>query len=124
MARNFDLEDRLISFSVTIIKLTEQFPRSFSGTHLASQMVRSATAPSLNYGEAQAAESRSDFIHKMKVALKELRETSVSLRIVLQLNWPVAESLTRSIKECNELVSIFVKSIRTAEYNRKNSSLK
>lgn len=124
MTRLFDLEERLISFSVVIIKLTEQFPRSFSGSHLAAQLVRSATAPALNYGEAQAAESRNDFIHKMKIGLKELRETSVCLQVVSRLSWFSEEKFSLSINECNQLISIFVKSIRTAEYNRKNSSLK
>ena len=122
MKRNFDLEERLISFSVIIIKLVQQFPKSFTGTHLASQLVRSSTAPALNYGEAQSAESRNDFIHKMKIALKELRETSVCLRIVSRLGWFSEEVTGISIKECNELVSIFVKSIQTAEYNKRKSA--
>jgi len=76
MSTKYDLENRLINFSVSIIKLAESFPRSFSGSHLANQVTRSATSPSLQYGEAQGAESRSDFIHKMRIALKELRETN------------------------------------------------
>jgi four helix bundle protein len=117
MERTFDLEERLIHFSVAIIKLTEKFPRSFSGNHLASQLVRSGVSPSLQYGEAQAAESRNDFIHKMKIALKELRETQNGLKIVSQLSWLEMGIVSNEIKECTELISIFVKCIQTAKKN-------
>lgn len=116
----YNLEDRTIAFSVGLIGLTEKFPRSFSGNHLAGQIVRSGTAPALNYGEAQSAESRNDFIHKMKIALKELRETYICLKMVDQLSWFAAGDLDAHIKECNELVSIFVKSIHTADKNKQH----
>jgi len=74
--RIFDLEDRLIDFSVSVIKIADQLPKTYTGKHLGAQIVRSGTSPALNYGEAQSAESRRDFIHKMKISLKELRETS------------------------------------------------
>ncbi len=70
----FDLEDRLIEFAVRAIQVAESLPKSRAGKHLTSQMIRCGTSPAPNYGEAQGAESRSDFIHKMKVCLKELRE--------------------------------------------------
>jgi four helix bundle protein len=111
----YNLEDRTIAFSVGLIRLTEKFPRSFSGNHLAGQI---GTAPALNYGEAQSAESRNDFIHKMKIALKELREIYICLKMVDQLSWFAAGDLDAHIKECNELVSIFVKSIHTADKNK------
>jgi len=119
MNTKYDLEDRLICFSVSIIKLSESFPISFSGKHLAGQLTRSATSPSLQYGEAQGAESRTDFIHKMRIALKELRETNCSLKIVDKLGWFEKNALDQSLKECNELISIFVKSIATAQKNLK-----
>lgn len=114
----FDLEERLIDFSVSIIRIAEKFPRSFAGIHLANQITRSGTAPALNYGEAQSSESRNDFIHKMKIALKELRETNNCLKIVNKLSWFETIKLESEIKECNELISIFVRSIHTAEKNR------
>jgi len=114
MQRKFDLEDRLIEFAVTIIKIAETLPKTYAGNHLAGQLTRSGTAPALNYGEAQSAESRNDFIHKMKVALKELRETNNCLKIMLKLNWISNDEV---LKECNELISIFVKSIETAKRN-------
>jgi len=78
----FNLEERLIEYAVLILKATESLPDNRGASHLSSQLIRSGTAPALLYGEAQAAESRRDFIHKMKVALKELRETFVCLKII------------------------------------------
>lgn len=115
MSTKYDLEDRLISFSVSIIKLAESFPKSFSGNHLAGQLTKSATSPSLQYGEAQGAESRTDFIHKMRIALKELRETNCCLKIVTKLGWFEKDRLAESLRECHELISIFMKSIRPQE---------
>jgi len=78
----FDLEERLIQFAVTVIKLAGSLPNSTIGNHLEGQIIRSATSPALNYGEAQSVESRKDFIHKMSICLKELRETFVALKII------------------------------------------
>ncbi len=78
----YDLEERLICFSVLIIEIVNEMPNSKAGNHLSGQLVRSGTSASLNYGEAQSAESKKDFIHKMKVILKELRETYVCLKIM------------------------------------------
>ena len=75
MKVKFDLDERLINFAVQGIDISEVLPKNFAGSHIAGQLVRSCTSPALNYGEAQSAESRNDFIHKMKIAAKELRET-------------------------------------------------
>jgi four helix bundle protein len=80
--RKYDINDRLIDFAVNIIKLGESIDNSRAGMHMASQLLRSGTSPSLNYGEAMSAESRSDFIHKLKIALKELRETKNNILII------------------------------------------
>ena len=77
-----ELEERLINFAVQIVKVAESLPSTKAGNDLSGQLVRSGTSPALNYGEAQSAESRSDFIHKLRVVLKELRETSISLKII------------------------------------------
>ena len=77
--------------------------------------MRSGTSPAPNYGEAQSAESRKDFVHKMKVALKELRETLIWLRIIERKQLCSPERLPDIITECNELIAIFVKSVKTAE---------
>ena len=114
--KKFDLEDRLIKFAVMIANLSETLTETTFGRYISGQIIRSACSPALNYGEAKSAESLSDFIHKMKICLKELRETLVSLKIIL-LKPLVKNSdlLTISLKECNELISIFVKSIQTSE---------
>ena len=112
----YDLEERLINFSVLIIDLISNMKQNKAGNHLSGQIVRSGTSVALNYGEAQSAESRKDFIHKMKVVLKELRETHISLRIVSKSKLYKDETPVQIlITECNELISIFVKSVETAE---------
>ena len=113
---NFNLETRLIKFSTEIIEISENLEKTKAGNHLSSQIIRSGTSTALNYGEAQSAESRNDFIHKFRVILKELREVYISLRIISQSNLCSNNLvLNKSIEECNELISIFVKSINTAE---------
>jgi four helix bundle protein len=112
-----DLEERLIDFSVRCIKISEEMMNTYAGKHLSSQLTRSGTSPALNYAEAQAAESRQDFVHKMKVCLKELRETMVCIKIIHRLNYFKSERLEPILKENNELISIFVKSIETAKMN-------
>ena len=82
--REFDLEARLIDFAVRIIRTSESLPKSRVGIHIAGQLIRSGTSPAPNYGEAQAAESRSDFVHKMKICLKELRETRIWLLMIVK----------------------------------------
>src|SRR5688572_14470738 len=110
----FDLEERLINYSVLILDIVGSLPNDKGANHLANQIVRSGTAPSLMYGEAQSSESRRDFVHKMRLALKELRETYACLKI-LNKNYQGAkgENLTTALKESNELISIFVESIGT-----------
>jgi four helix bundle protein len=118
--KTYDLEERLIDFAVRIIRMAESLPKTKVGNHVSGQLVRCGTSPAPNYGEAQSAESRADFIHKMKVCLKELRETRVWLLIIVraELIKPVSK-LDSLIKETNELISIFVTSIRTAKKGKK-----
>ena len=116
--RKFDLEDRLIEFAVLIIKTTESLNNTKAGNHIAGQLVRSGTSPALQYGEAQSAESRNDFIHKLKILSKELRESLVALKIIKRV--PLTNKfdlLDKALVECNELIAIFVKSIETAKKN-------
>ena len=121
--RTFDLEDRLIDFAVQIIHLAESLPKTKVGKHIAGQLIRSGTSPAPNYGEAQSAESRSDFIHKMKISLKELRETRVWLIMIGRAKLIKSVSKLESlVKENNELISIFVTSINTARRNKKKTS--
>ncbi|MEA1990640.1 MAG: four helix bundle protein [Thermodesulfobacteriota bacterium] len=121
--REFDLEERLIDFAVRIIRAAELLPKSKVGNHIAGQLIRSGTSAAPNYGEAQSAESRSDFIHKMKVSLKELRETRVWLLMIIRANLIKPTSKLESlVDENNQLISIFVTSIKTAKQNRKKTS--
>ncbi|MEM9280232.1 MAG: four helix bundle protein [Verrucomicrobiota bacterium] len=116
--RTFDLEDRLVEFAAQMIDVVDALPDTRAGRHLASQLVRSGTSPAPNYGEAQSAESRADFIHKMKISLKELRETMVWLKVIRRKEMLSSSALMDRIDECNQLISIFVKSIETAQSNR------
>ena len=109
-----DLENRLIEFASRIIKLVEKLPNSSGAKHLGNQLLRSGTAPALNYGEAQAAESRVDFIHKMKICLKELRETSVNLKLIQKHPYYPNNKLVPIIKESLELIAIFTAITKTA----------
>jgi len=117
--REFDLQEQLIDFAVRILNLVEALPNNRIGNHIVGQLARSGTSPAPNYGEACSAESRKDFVHKMKIALKELRETHVWLRIIQRkpLIEP-PEKVTPLVHECNELISIFVKSVKTTETNK------
>lgn len=117
--KKYDLEERLISFSLLDMEIVEQISGTKAGNHIAGQLLRSGISPAFNYGEAQVAESRSDFIRKMKICLKELKETGIALQIVKRK--PLVKDSTKvdvAIGECRELVSIFVKSIETAKKNK------
>ncbi|MHC4326092.1 MAG: four helix bundle protein [Planctomycetota bacterium] len=117
--KKYDLEKRLIDFAVCIMDLVETLANTRAGNHIAGQLIRCGTSPAPNYGEAQSAESRNDFIHKIKIVLKELRETKVWLQIIHRKNLSRSGSQTESlIAECDELISIFVTSVRTAEENK------
>ena len=116
----YNLEERLINYSVLIIKIVGLMNTNRASNHLASQLVRSGTSPSLNYGEAQSAESRKDFIHKIKVILKELRETMICLKIIEQARFlKKTDLINNSIQETNELIAIFVTSVATASKHDK-----
>lgn len=113
------LENRLIDFAVRIIYVAESLPKTKAGNHIAGQLIRCGTAPAPNYGEAQDAESRADFIHKMKISLKELRETKIWLLIAGKANLiKPASKLEPLIDESNQLISIFVASVKTAKQNK------
>ena len=106
-----ELENRLVEFAINVVNLIKALPEDRVTNHLASQLLRSASSPALNYGEALGSESRKDFVHKLGIVLKELRESFNCLRILAGSNYMKSESPI--IKECNELISIFVKSVET-----------
>lgn len=116
----YDLEERLIDFAVLVLTLIETLPDSRGCNHLANQLIRSGTAPALLYAEAGGAESPSDFIHKLSLCLKELRETSVCQRIVQRKGYKSdVELLKRSLAENKELIAIFGSSVNTARKSAK-----
>ena len=122
-SRIFDLEERLIDFAIRIIRIAESLPKTKVGNHIAGQLIRCGTSPAPNYGEAQSAESRADFIHKMKVCLKELRETKIWLLMIIRAKLvKPASKLEPLINENDELISIFVSSIKTAKQKDKKTS--
>jgi len=115
------LEDRLIAFAVSIIQITDSLPNTRAGNTIANQIVRSGTSPALNYGEAQSAESTRDFIHKVQVVLKELRETLIALKIIREAQLLTEPSIVEiTIQENNELISIFVATINTMKKKTKD----
>jgi four helix bundle protein len=114
--REFDLQDRLVDYAVRIIKLSETLPETKAGKHVSTQILRSGTSPAPNYGEAQSAESIADFIHKLKISLKELRETEIWLKIITKAQMIKPKSLLEPIlQETNELIAILFKSVETAQ---------
>lgn len=117
--RVFDLEDRLIDFVLKVDEIIEALPNSKLANHIANQLVRACTSPALNYGEAQSAESSKDFVHKLKVILKELRETRVCLKIINKKTLVEIDQVKDVLDENNQLIAIFLKSIETASKNSK-----
>jgi four helix bundle protein len=112
------LEKRLVDLALEINIVCRNLDRSYLSFHLTKQIIRSSTSAALNYGEAQVAESRKDFIHKIGIVLKELKETSINL---LMLKKTTNESMKSKINscelECNQLIAVFQKTIITARKN-------
>ena len=113
-----EMEIRLIDFSVLLYELSKNFGDTFIANHLANQILRSSTGAALNFAEAQAAESRKDFIHKTSIVLKELRETHVNLQIIQRINICMDnDKVGLALDESDQLVSIFYKTVETAKRN-------
>ncbi len=119
VSKTYDIEDRLVRYTCRMIDVVEALPASRAGTYIAGQLVRACHSPAFNYGEAQGAESRNDFIHKLGVVLKELKECRIALKIIIlkQLIRPVSK-LSAILKETEELIAIIAKSIVTADTNK------
>jgi four helix bundle protein len=110
-----DLSDRLLEFAARIGKVVDALPDTKLGRHIASQLVRCGTSPGPNYEEACAGESRADFIHKIKIVLKELRETRFWLRLIVKAELLRARMMSGLVDESNQLCKIFGQSIVTAK---------
>jgi four helix bundle protein len=115
--KSFDLEDRLVDFACKCLDVCELLPATKAGQNLEYQLSKSGTAPALIYGEAQAAESRADFLHKMRMVLKEIKETRINLKIIKRKPVIVHQKVDIAFNEANELMAIFIKSIETAIAN-------
>lgn len=114
----YDLEERLLAYSAGIIAIVDNMRDSTGARHVGTQLIRSGTSPLPNHGEAGAAESRRDFIHKMKICLKELRESRRWLRLILKANLARSqENVPPLIQETEALIKIFFTSVRTAQRN-------
>jgi four helix bundle protein len=117
--RKYDLSERLIEFAVRTIGLVEKLPKTLAGRHIGGELLRCGTSPAPNHAEAQGAESRRDFVHKMSIGLKELRETKVWLKIAKRkMTKGIEKELEWLLNESDELIKIFVSSIKTAERPR------
>ena len=119
MSKAYDLEERLLEYSARIIRLAERLPSTRAGNHIAGQLLRSGTSPLPNHGEAQAAESAQDFVHQLSICLKELRESYRWLRLIQRVPLLRPRLVEALVKETDELVRIFVRSIRTAEQRKR-----
>jgi four helix bundle protein len=115
--KKYNLEDRLVKFACMCLDVCDLLPNTKAAQNLLYQLSKSSTATALVYGEAQAAESPADFIHKMKIVLKEIRETRINLRIINEKPIITDQKITNAFKESNELMAIFLKSIETARKN-------
>jgi len=118
-SRADELEERLIEFAVRIVKLSACLPRTPAGKHIAGQILRAGTAPAPNYGEARGAESPADFVHKLRIVLKELDETSIWLRIIERSHLLESRFLTNIMQESKDLCRIFTSSLKTARARQK-----
>jgi four helix bundle protein len=112
----YDLEERLLNFTVGVV-LADGLPNTKAGNHIAGQLLRCGTSPLANHGEVEAAESRKDFLHKLRICLKELRETWRWLRLIGRLELKDGAALSAALTEVEELIRIFAASVRTTEKN-------
>ena len=118
--KTYDLEDRFVEFAPRVIDVVESLPNTRAGNYVAGQLIRCGLAPALLYGEAQNAESRDDFIHKMKIIVKELKESKVCLKLIIRKQMIKPASRLNNLKdECEELIRIISKGIDTARKNNK-----
>src|SRR5438874_6069137 len=111
----FDLEERLPAFSVRIIEIVDALPNTRGANYVGAQLLRCGISPYGNHGEVQASESRRDFVHKLRVCLKELKETR--LRLIQRSAWLPQSKTAPILGETEQLIKIFFSSIRTAQSN-------
>ena len=113
-SRSEELQERFISFAAGIIEISAKLPRSPQGRHISGQILRSGTATAANYAEARGAESRADFVHKLRIVLKELNETAVWLQLIGRANMLSPEITDQIVAENHELCRLIAASVRTS----------
>ena len=116
--KELEIEDRMLEFAARIGKLVDALPENRLGRHIANQLIRSGTSPAPNYSEACAAESKKDFIHKLGIVLKELRETRTWLRLIVKSELLPRDRVEQILDECEQLGKIIGKSLITAKQNQ------
>jgi len=109
-----ELQKRLVSFSAQVIQISGKLPKTVQASHIGKQLLRSGTAAAANYGEARGAESRSDFVHKLRVVLKELNETAIWLDLVIASSFLPKDKAVAIVAENEQLCRIIAASIKTA----------
>ena len=119
MTKGDDIQERLIQFAARTIKLCNRLPKTATGKHIAGQLLRSGTSPAPNHAEARSAESTADFIHKLKISVKELNESEVWLRIIIASELLPTRLIAGLLDECDQLQRILSTSIRTARKSSK-----
>ena len=116
---SYDLQDRLIAFSVQILNFVEHIPNSYAGDYFKKQLIRSSASPALNYAESQGAVSDKDFVNKVSICLKELRESQVNLKIIKLKPMADIEVVEPALDECSQLVAIFTTIVKNKRDNMK-----
>ncbi len=119
MPKGEDIEERLIAFAVRVIRASEALPDTPVGQHIKGQLLRSGTSPAPNYAEGRNAESARDFVHKLRIVAKELNETRIWLRVIIQSEMMPKERLESLLDECDQLCRIIGSSIQTASHGTK-----
>lgn len=109
------LSDRILDFVVKVIKIVNDLPQTIAGRHIGTQLLSAGTSSGANYEEACGAESRSDFIHKMSIVLKEMKETRYWLRLIHRTEMLAPDRIVPMLDECGQLCAIIGKSISTAK---------
>ena len=113
-----ELADRLLAFAVNVIKIVGDLPQNLVGKHISSQLLKCGTSPGANYEEARGAESARDFIHKLRIALKELKESRFWLKVIKEVPLLDKNQVYPLLIECEELIAIIAKSVSTARKSR------
>ena len=113
-----ELAERLLDFAIRVIKLVDALPKTATGKHVGNQLLKSGTSPGANYEEARGAESTSDFVHKLGIVLKELKESRYWLKVIQRVPLVKPDSLAVLLAECEELIAIIAKSIFTARRSK------